>query len=144
MAPKARPRQLVDILERPLRENETQEPDDIGPRLLSALYHLTDADRSFQAENGRKISAIHDFEACQNVWQDPQRCRAALELLAVDGNRKKRKTDFNKDDLDDAVFDEVCWKGDCAKNPRCLNWLGQATWEQSSRILTSRNLASTY
>lgn len=132
-----------------LRENETTEPDDISASLLVRLYRLQDASKPFRmtgskdtAEQGRRITPIHDLKACPNAWDTLERITATLQLEANSGNRKKRKIDADDTGVDDPILNGDCWKSDCAGNPRCLNWLGQSAWEESKSFLAPR-LSST-
>lgn len=114
-----------------LKQSSTHAADGIGQVLLERLYRLQDASQAFVAENGCEIGPIHNFQACPNIWNSSERRKAALQFVAVNGNRKKVKVDFDTEDGNVAPLDTICWKDECAKNPRCLNWLGQETWEQS-------------
>ena len=137
MAPKSRTPPLLAGVLKALEENETGQPDDISDSLLQRLYRLKDADKITKvilkddSDRVLKIGPIHQLKACSNIWDTPEKVKAALQLEANSGDRKRAKLDADLDEGEEPVIPVGCWKSDCAKKPRCLNWLGQSTWEQS-------------
>ena len=100
----------------------------------------SDIDNSSAVKNkANAVQAIHNFKTCPDAWSEPAKIRKALEVEhSKDSKRRKRKSSEDDETYTDkgkgkkkAIIQPACNKGTCKDNPRCLNWLGQAQWEDS-------------
>jgi hypothetical protein len=124
--------------------------EEISDSLLRTVYRLEDdypiastsgttrTSASSAANGDLKRPVIHNFKACQNAWLAPETRKVAL---ARDVTNKGKSTQSKrlknaKDDQDDVL---LCSPARCRDNPRCLNWLGQALWEDSERNIAVSN-----
>lgn len=115
-------------------------PTEISDLLLHKLYKLADADLqegphvvTEDSDNEEPLGGpLHTYLAHEDAWVDQQFLTHALEVWEQSSsNPKKRKAKAGDKGKGKAKQQEECTPELCRDNPRCLNWLGQASWEAS-------------
>lgn len=77
---------------------------------------------------------IHNFKACDNAWNTPEKRKEALAREAAKAsksgqNKKKLRAVRSESEDGHHILDPSCTLANCRDNPRCVNWLGQHLWE---------------
>lgn len=130
-----------------LNEAGVKNSQEISDSLLRKLYKLEDdvpSSRTQQSQagpsngiNGYLTRApIHTFKACDNAWNTADKRREALAREAARTSKAAAKRHLRPAGGQNAdgepVLDPSCTYAHCRDNPRCLNWLGQTMWEDST------------
>ena len=154
--------ELISIL---IGQHDIKGPQDIPNELLEYIYRLRDeappvpesddlllidADDKLEGTSKNGPAALrqrlHEYIACDNLWTSKDSVRAALEVASrsrtaskgsstgTSVNGKKRKLVRGKDTVN-VNKDHECGPEACRGNPRCLNWLGQADWEDQGVLI---------
>lgn len=134
-----------------LKEAGVHNAKDINDSTLRKIYKLEDdvpARRSAAAgsssnsggvDNYFTRSPIHTFKACDNAWNTADKRREALAREAARtgkaGQKKKLKAAQSDSEDGHSALDPSCTFARCRDNPRCLNWLGQAAWEEREQSI---------
>lgn len=144
-----------------LQDRQITSPDRITEGLLLEIYKLKDSrgprasssDGGFSDDERDDVGvgpshttpratprAVHRDVACHNLWSDAESAREVVAWLRAIRNKKRKTLGVaNSNEAaakgKERARDGECNEDECCSNPRCLNWLGQARWEDGESTL---------